>query len=46
MRKPPLREAFKPLTRERCCSGTINEVEACMAAQWNIPPDERIIKMT
>ncbi len=33
---------LRPATRARCRSGTIREVEACIAAQWKTPPTERM----
>ena len=36
---------FKPWMRDRCCLGTIKEVEACMAGQWNAPAQERMNKI-
>ncbi len=32
---------FRPPTRDRCFSGTIIEVAAAMAGQWNAEPDAR-----
>jgi hypothetical protein len=32
---------FKPATRDRCFSGTISGVEACIAGQWKAPPAAR-----
>ena len=32
---------FSPATRDRCLSGTISEVEACIAGQWNAAQAER-----
>ncbi len=38
----PKRVWFNPAMRERCFSGTISVVEACIAGQWNAPPAERM----
>jgi len=32
---------LRPATRVRCFSGTMSEVEACMAGQWKLPPTAR-----
>ena len=37
---------LKPETRAKCSLGTISEVEACIAGQWNAPPSERMNRIT
>ncbi len=38
----PLIDWFRPATRGRCSLGTMSEVEAAIAGQWNPLPTERI----
>ena len=33
---------LRPATRARCFSGTMSEVEACIAGQWNPPAVARM----
>ena len=37
----PISTWFNPWMRDRCSFGTIKEVEACIADQWNKPKAER-----